>query len=113
MHQIQDLSKNGYKFVEPVAFVALAFLAGSARLIKYFPGYYIEFFLTSALLTRMPILLSNQNNKSIFIIAGIAMSTIFTPSIVKKLTETLGGTVNVESEIGKGTSLQLEFNVDE
>ena len=38
MSYIQNLHKNSQKFIEPTAFVTLSLLAGSHRLIKYFPG---------------------------------------------------------------------------
>ena len=86
MNQIQNVYANNQKFIEPVTFLTLALLAGSNRLIKYFPGTSTKGLLISAGLTSAPILLSDQNNRLISIVIGLALGTILAPYIAKKLT---------------------------
>lgn len=84
--------KSPRTLIEPTAFIGIAFLAGSTRLIQFFPNASKTGLFCAAGLGSVSVIGSraafpnDQNNRRIFIVVGLAISTLLAPSISKELT---------------------------
>lgn len=94
MFPIQNSSINSRIYIESAAFIGMAVLAGSTRLIQYFPGASTKELLLSAGLGSATIAGSewmfsgkgSDQNRRICIVAGLVLSTILSSYIIKTLT---------------------------
>ena len=94
MVPVQNSSINPRAFINTAAFISIAVLVGSTRLIQYFPGASTKGLLLSAGLGSTTVLgnellfseKGSDQNRCICVIACLALSAILTPTVAKKLT---------------------------